>query len=75
MGIYKYCVAQVNFIGGVHKVSYYASANNAYGLCRVSDWDDENILWYNTEKEALSQRHNANDCVLIRLFEYKEDLK
>lgn len=67
---FKYCVAQVNFIGGKHDVSYYAYVDNVYGLRhRVSDWDDENVIWYDTEKEALSARVYPNDCVLIRSFE------
>lgn len=67
--MFKYCVAQVNFIGCKHEVSFYASTNNVYGLYRVSDWNDENVVWYDTEKEALAARFNSNDCVLSRLFE------
>lgn len=64
----KYCVAQVNTFGGKHEISFYAYTNNVYGLHRVSDWNDENVIWYDTEKEALSARFNSNDCVLSKLF-------
>lgn len=69
MAKYKYCVAQVNFIGGKHEISFYAYTNNVYGLHRVSDWNDENVIWHDTEKDAMSARFNSNDCVLSKLFE------
>lgn len=67
--MYKYCVAQVNICGRTPEVSFYAYSSNAYGLHRVYDWNDENVKWYDTEKEAMSARFNANDCVLSRWFE------
>lgn len=65
---YKYCVAQVNFLKGKHEINFYAY-NKAYGLHGVSDWNDEDVVWFDTEKEALSARFNSNDCVLSKLFE------
>lgn len=67
--MYKYCVAQVNIYGGVPTVSFYAFQEGGYGLHRVSDWDDPNVLWYSTQDEAIKNRWNANDCVLTRWFE------
>lgn len=67
--MYKYCVARVNTFGDKHEVSFYAFQEGAYGLHRVSNWDDPNVLWYDTKAEAMKQRYNANDCVLMRLFQ------
>lgn len=52
-----------------HEVSFYAFQNGQYSLHRVSDWNDPNVLWYDTEKKAMDNRLNANDCVLFRGFE------
>lgn len=65
----KFCVAAVNTYGGKHEVSFYAFQNGQYGLHRVQTWDDPNVLWYDTEADALKNRLNANDCVLSRGFE------
>lgn len=64
----KYCVAAVNTYGGKHEVSFYA-CREGYGLHRVRDWNDPDVLWYGTEAEALGMRWNSNDCVLSRGFE------
>lgn len=62
--MYKYCVASV-YVDLVNtKISYYAYQNKVYGLHLVSSWKDENVLWYDTEKEAKEHRFNANDCIL-----------
>ena len=65
----KYCVAAVNTYGKRHEVSFYAFQNGQYSLHRVSDWNDPNVLWYDTEKKAMDNHLNANDCVLFRGFE------
>lgn len=70
--MYRYCVAQVNIYAGKPDVTFYACSNDQYGLHRVSDWDDPNTLWFDTEKEALGFRWNANDCVISRCFEREE---
>lgn len=65
----KYCVAEVNAVCGDHKVTFYAFKQGQYGLHRVADWDDENIIWFDTKEEAMNCRLNINDCVLCRHFE------
>ena len=69
MYAYKYCVAQVNMVGNVPEVSFYAFSNDGYGLHRVDDINDRNVLWYNTERKAKEHRLNSNDCVVSKLFE------
>lgn len=64
MGDFVYCVASVSIFCGKPDVSYYAYTNDAYGLHRVGDYKDPNVLWYKTEAEALRARWNANDCVI-----------
>jgi len=67
--MYKYCVAQVyvNLVGSY--VTFYAFREGAYGLHRVSDINDPDVLWYDSEAEALTHRWNACDCVVMRCFE------
>lgn len=67
----KYCVAQVSMIGGKPNVSFYAYLKGPYGLHQVSDWDDPNVLWYDTVEEAKKQIWPGNhfECVLSRGFE------
>ena len=65
----KFCVASVYTYTGKPEVSFYAFQKGTYGLYRVHSWDDPNVLWYDTEAEALKNRWNANDCVLSRGFE------
>lgn len=60
----RYCVAQVNLFGGKAEVSYYAYSNDVYGLHRVGDIHDPNVVWYDTEEEAKRAIFNSNDCVL-----------
>lgn len=60
----KYCVAQlyVNKMGA--HVTYYAYSDDAYGLHRVSDINDNNVLWYDTVDEASKNKMNYSDCVV-----------
>lgn len=67
--MYRYCVAEVTLLGEQPEVTYYAYFQNAYGLCLVPNIDEEHILWYDTEKEALGHRWNACDCVIMKYFE------
>lgn len=67
--VIKYCVASVNNYGHGHEISFLAYQKGSYGLHRVSNWDDEYVLWYDTEKEALEHRIDSNQCVLCRCFE------
>lgn len=67
--MYKYAAAEVWMRGNKPSVSFYAYSNDAYGLHRVADWDDSNVLWYDTEEEAKGMAHNSNDCVISRWFE------
>lgn len=60
----RFCVAQVNLYGEKPEVSFYAYQNGPYGLHRVDDINNENVVWYDTEKEALRARFNPNDCVI-----------
>ena len=68
--MYKYCVASVSVSLKSTTVTYYAFHEGAYGLHLVSSWKDEDVLWYDTEKEALGHRWNGNDCVLMMCAEY-----
>lgn len=68
--MYKYCVASVRVDLEGTKVTYYAFHKSAYGLHLVSNWKDEDVMWYDTEKEALGHRWNGNDCVLMMCAEY-----
>jgi hypothetical protein len=72
MNLYKckYCVASVRVDLSGSEVTFYAFKDGAYGLHRVSDIEDENVLWYDTEAEALSNRWNSNDCVISKNPEY-----
>ncbi len=67
----KYCVVQVSMMGGKPDVTFFAYSLGAYGLHRVSDWDDPNVLWYDTVDEAQGRiwPGNANECVVSRCFE------
>ena len=56
-------------IGTEAKVSFYAFRDDAYGLHRVGEIDDPDVIWYDTEQEALKMRLNSNDCVLYKYFE------
>lgn len=67
--MYKYCVAQLYVnCKGECDVSYYAYQNNIYWLHLVSDWNDENVLWYDTEEEAKKHIFNSFECVVSRYF-------
>ena len=68
--MYKYCVANVyvNLEGAY--VTYYAYGNNQYGLHLVDDWRYNCVVWYDTEKEAMEHRINAEDCVLSFCTDY-----
>ena len=68
--MYKYCVANlhVNCLGE-SDVSFYAYSEGPYGLHRVNDWNDKNVLWYDTEEEAKKQIYNSCECVVSKLFE------
>lgn len=68
--MYKYCVASVRIDLGGTEVTYYAFREGAYGLHLVSDWKNNDVLWYDTEREALDHRWNGNDCVLMMCNEY-----
>lgn len=73
--MYKYCVAQLNVnCKGEVRVSYYAFSNDMYGLHLVSDWNDANVIWYDTEEEAKKAIWNTNECIVDRYFE-SEDKK
>ena len=65
----KYCVASVSIYGNEHEISFLAYQKGSYGLHKVSNWDDEYVLWYDTEKEALEHRVEPNQCVLPRRLE------
>lgn len=67
--MYKYYVASVYVNQAGVNVSYYAFKKGAYGLHKTENREDPAILYYDTEKEALEQRYNANDCVLSRYFD------
>ena len=68
--MYKYCVANVYVnLEGAH-VTYYAYGNNQYGLHLIDDWRDNCVIWYDTEKEAMKHRINAEDCVLSFCIDY-----
>ena len=75
MGDYVYCIASVSILGGKPDVSYYAYKEDVYGLHRVGDYEDPNVVWYNTEKEALKARWNANDCVIALCKDYLPQFK
>ena len=62
----KFCVAQL-FVNskGETNVSYYVHSDR-YGLYMAENWDDESVLWYDTEDEAKKQIWNANECVISR---------
>ncbi|SES69376.1 hypothetical protein [[Clostridium] polysaccharolyticum] len=60
----KYCVASVHVDSEKASVSYYAYLNNSYGLHKVDSWKDDAVCWYDTEKEAMQNRINHEDCVL-----------
>lgn len=63
----RFCVANVymNCLGET-TVSFYAYQNNNYGLHLVSDINDENILWYDTEAEAKKHILNSWECILSK---------
>lgn len=67
--MYKYCVAHlyVNCLGE-SRVSYYAYQKGPYGLHLTEDYNDENILWYETEKEAKGHILNSCECIVSRWF-------
>lgn len=66
--VFKYCVASVNFENGIAVVSYRAQKNSRSEFYNEYDMNDENIIWYDTEKEALNNRINPNDCVVWKFF-------
>lgn len=66
----KYCVASVRVDMTGAEVTYYAGSNDMYGLHRVGDINDPNVIWHDTEDKALKCRFNANDCVIARHIEY-----
>lgn len=70
---YKFCVASVvpDYEGvREHKVVYYAY-KAGYGVHSVDDINDDYVVWYDTEQEALKQRLKSSDCVVSKLFEQK----
>lgn len=68
--MYKYCVAQlyVNCLGET-MVTYGAYSEDAYGSHWTVDWNEDDVLWYNTEGEAKAHICNSNECVVCRYFE------
>lgn len=68
--MFKYCVASVYVNSDGASVSYYAYQKNSYGLHNVSDWKDSSVIWYDSEKDALTHRINAEDCVLSFCTDY-----
>lgn len=70
-----YCVASVSIFSGKPDVSYYAYKKGPYGLHRVGDYKDPNVVWYKTEQDALRARWNANDCVIPMCTDYLPHLQ
>lgn len=68
MGKVRYCVAQVSILCGKPDVTFYAYQDGPYGIHRVQDWGDPNVLWYDSAEEALGHKYNYNDCVLSRFW-------
>lgn len=72
--MYKYCVAfvYVNCLGET-RVTYKAWENDrGYFGYETGNFNDGNIVWYNTKEEAKSVRDlcgRENACVLCRYFE------
>ncbi|MGN0466218.1 MAG: hypothetical protein ACI4F9_07720 [Lachnospiraceae bacterium] len=60
----KYCVASVCV--DLERVRTYVGyyAQGTHGLYLTSSWENENVIWYDTEDEAMEHRLNANNCVL-----------
>lgn len=66
----KYCVASVRVDSTGADVTYYAVSDDSYGLHRVCDINDPNVIWHDTEDRALKFRFNANDCVIARHIDH-----
>lgn len=68
--MHKYCIAQlyVNCIGET-MVTYSAYSEDAYGSHWTVDWNEKDVVWYDTEKEAKVAIFNSNECVVPRYFE------
>lgn len=69
----KFCVASVYMNTDGCNVSFYAFKEGVYGVHRVSDINDKNIIWYDTEEEAMKNRYNSSDCVLPKGGEAKQE--
>ena len=61
---YKFCVGKVCVNRTGPYMSYRASANNCLGVRFAEDWTDKDVIWYDTEKEALENRLHSNEFVL-----------
>ena len=67
----KYCVASIYIpMNNVPMVSYYAYQPNSNGSYRIGDINDEYVVWYDSEQEALDARRNACECVIGRDAKY-----
>ena len=67
----KYCVASIYIpMNNVPMVSYYAYQPNSNGSYKIGDINDEYVVWYDSEQEALDARRNACECVIGRDAKY-----
>lgn len=50
-------------------VTYDAYSDDAYRSHWTVDWNEDDVLWYDTEEEAKSHICNSNECIVHRYFE------